>query len=648
MPAIDGLRCVSVLAVLLFHAGLPYTSGGYLGVSVFFTISGFVITRSLLDRGAPVRLGGFYARRVRRLLPASLLTVCAVVVAVRFGWLPRITAGEVRWTLANLANWFHLREGDGYAELFTGQRSTGDPLVHFWSLAIEEQFYVVWPLVMAVLLRLQRRWVAAAVLGLAVATSIATVVAGRFVDSGTVYYHTLLRAPEVLIGCAAAFVPARARVPGAVPVFGLAAIVAAVVLTGSGSTAWPYAGLLPIFAIVSAVVVVGLTRPGPATRLLARPPVVYLGRISYGVYLFHWPLFVGLTKHGASRWLVAGLGIPITIGLAALSYHAFERRITLARWPHRATLAGGALALATVFVATTSSVGPAPTTLAMPTIDPDKLAAVAFDPAPTEAPLPTSTVPTSSGPPLSTAPPDLPPTAPPTSPPTSSASAPRRILVVGDSTAQALGAGMVEWAYDTGAGQVTVAAAGGCGLLRGGDFDVTQFNVALHMVCSELVDRTIPDTLPDADVVVVLNTLADVWTRSWDDRQTWLTAADPEFQARLVADYRHFVDTAVAAGVPSVVFLRPPVAGYDDGSGTIVDPSFGNGQQDWIWSVVTDLADTYPGVVATADLRAWFEATGLADDPTARPDGTHFTSAVAERIVAEFLAPALEPLPRRG
>jgi len=674
VPAIDGLRALAVLAVLLFHAGFAGASGGYLGVSVFFTISGFVITRSLVERAAtrpahraPLALGQFYARRVRRLLPASLATIVACTIAGRAGWLPTVSAAELRWTVLNGANWYQWRNDGDYAAVFAGRGGDRDPLVHFWSLAIEEQFYVVWPLVMLVLLRLPRRTATGAVAGLTVGLGAAVLAVGPNAGAPTVYYHTLFRAPEVLVGCLLALTAGHLtltshRVQWArwVGLAALAGVLVAVSLSG-GSGAWPYQGLLPLFAVGSGLVILAATVPGPVATVLGARPLVEIGRVSYGTYLYHWPIFVVLFARGWSPTAVAALGIPLTLALAAASFHLAELRITRARLAVRPTLVGGLATVAAVVAATTLTAGPTSTTLALPTLDPHVLAAVDFVPEGGPSTPPPTAQPTTAPPPATASTDSSPPTASSTSPPPAAASTtsvgpttvpaprPMRVLVVGDSTAQSLSVGLTQWALDHTEVQVSVAAFGACGLMRGGEFRLGMLDAALQIECAERHTQTIPDALPLADVVVVLVTLADVWGRSWDGGTTWLGPADEAFRERLAADYAAFADQVAAAGVPTLLWLRPPVSSYGvDGGPANVEVSFTDGTQAWIESVIAELAATAPSAVAIADLRWWLEQSGLADDPAARPDGTHFSADAALQISDEWLVPQLLELPRRN
>ena len=162
-PALDGTRAVAVSLVLLFHAGFTWMSAGYLGVSVFFTLSGYLITSLLLaemDQSGNVAMGAFYGRRVRRLLPASLLCIVLIIAARQLGAFSRVAhlRADIIGALLQVFNWVRLAGSSSYADLFAGG-ATGltSPLEHYWSLAIEEQFYWLFPGVLLLLARWARR-----------------------------------------------------------------------------------------------------------------------------------------------------------------------------------------------------------------------------------------------------------------------------------------------------------------------------------------------------------------------------------------------------------------------------------------------------------------------------------------------------------
>ena len=202
-PALDGIRGLAVAAVLLFHGGFPWARGGYLGVSTFFTLSGFLITTLLLAERADtgrIALGAFWARRLRRLLPTSALTLAAVAAGAHVfdEWRTETAGGDVLASALQVANWRFIVDGQSYGDLF----ASPSPVLHFWSLAIEEQFYWLFPLLTAGVLAVARGSVRAyvAVLGGLLGVSAAATVALGVAGSSTVYYATYTRMGEILVG----------------------------------------------------------------------------------------------------------------------------------------------------------------------------------------------------------------------------------------------------------------------------------------------------------------------------------------------------------------------------------------------------------------------------------------------------------------
>ncbi len=346
-PAIDGLRGLAVVGVLALHGDLQFAQGGFLGVSTFFTLSGYLITSLLLlerERSGRVDLRRFYARRIRRLLPASLLAVAGVVV---FG-LYAADAGQLRHlrsdvlsSLANGANWLFVFGRRSYGDL----ASSPSPVQHFWSLAIEEQFYLVFPLVLVGTLfvaRGSRRALAGLLVAMIAASILLMVVLHRpGSDPLRVYYGTDTRAAELLIGCLLAVVLAgrdeirhrglriAAAATGAVA---LVATLALWVVTDQGEQ-WMYRGGFAGYAVLTAMVIVACTQPGPVRSALSWRPLRFVGAISYGLYLFHWPLFLWLdqTRTGLEGWPLLGVRLALTFGVAILSYELLEQPIRTGR-----------------------------------------------------------------------------------------------------------------------------------------------------------------------------------------------------------------------------------------------------------------------------------------------------------------------------
>ena len=362
-PALDGLRALAVTLVLCFHGGASWMTGGYVGVSVFFTLSGYLITSLLLveyQRSASIDLRGFYTRRVKRLLPASLLLLMVVVVAAAAGawrWDGALTRDVVGSAL-QVENWVKLFGDASYADLVNATLGRVAPLEHYWSLSIEEQFYWVWPVVMLVLLRRVRSaqrvvvWlVLAALVGMVAAPVIASVW-----GADAAYWSTPARMGEILIGAAlAAVLHHGSTVPrwaGWLTPVPLAAVLM-VAVTWPAASGPAYSGWLPVFALGSALLIWGLQVDGPVRRVLSVRPVVWVGTVSYGIYLYHWPIFAVLTadRTALDGVALAALRVGLTVAAAALSYRLVERPIRSASSLGWRPVVSGALASALVVLA---------------------------------------------------------------------------------------------------------------------------------------------------------------------------------------------------------------------------------------------------------------------------------------------------------
>lgn len=335
-PGIDGLRALSVGAVFLFHAGV--VSGGFIGVDVFFVISGYLITALALaeiDRNDRLALGSFWARRARRLLPAMLL-VCAAVVGYSLieggGALQRV-GRDVSYALLYVANWGQVGQGRDYFALY----ESPSLLEHAWSLAVEEQFYLVWPVVLVIVLRLAgTQWVRRAVAGVAVAVAAGSVVLATVLASdegqglSRLYFGTDTRAVGLAVGAAAgALGLRRAQRSRTADIAGLASVIG---LIGFGATLrgderWLYGPGFLMIALLSITAMWAATSDGVLQRVLSNRTLVGIGRVSYGVYLWHWPVIVVLDSErtGLSGISIGALWVVVTALLTAASWFAVER-----------------------------------------------------------------------------------------------------------------------------------------------------------------------------------------------------------------------------------------------------------------------------------------------------------------------------------
>jgi peptidoglycan/LPS O-acetylase OafA/YrhL len=343
-PALDGLRGLAVAGVLVFHGG--YLQGGYLGVDAFFVLSGFLITSLLLVEATGsggVSLRRFWARRARRLMPA-LACVLGFVAIYAWVWAKPEELSTIRGdaiaTLLYVANWRQIFTSNDYFALFRSP----SPLQHTWSLAIEEQFYVLWPLIVFGLVRMRRGFSSARTVlitcsSLAVVSVVWAQVLFHISDTARVYYGTDTRAAAILFGGAlAAWLVWRGPVQGRVSrrvleVLGVVAFVGVGIAWVSlpGTSPVLYEGGLVLCGIGVAVVIAAAVHPdrGVVFRVLSLKPLCWLGLISYGVYLWHWPLFVVLNPdrvHLTGGWLFL-VRIAVTLAIAIASYFLIERPI---------------------------------------------------------------------------------------------------------------------------------------------------------------------------------------------------------------------------------------------------------------------------------------------------------------------------------
>jgi len=362
-PALDGIRAFAVVAVLLFHGGV--LTGGYLGVDAFFVLSGFLITSLIVHEvhsHGRLDLKSFWARRARRLLPALFLLLVAVsAYAVVFAdrtELRRIR-GDAFATLFYVANWHAIFTGHGYWDLFQAP----SPLEHMWSLAIEEQFYLVWPLVMAGLAALAVRVahrrgrnvrVAPLVFGVALVAGITSAAWCTILfdakDSSRAYLGTDTRVAAILFGAAlAAWTiwrgPVRSRAGRVLlEIAGIAAIAGiAVAWTRlNGQDLLLYRGGLLLCGLGVVVVIAAASHPtrGPIATALSWKPLVAIGLISYGLYLWHWPLYLVLnqTRTGLDGSELLALRIAASFAVAIASYWLVERPIRHHPLPRRVNL----------------------------------------------------------------------------------------------------------------------------------------------------------------------------------------------------------------------------------------------------------------------------------------------------------------------
>ncbi|MCU1353401.1 MAG: acyltransferase 3 [Acidimicrobiales bacterium] len=554
-----------MLVVIGYHLGWGWIGGGFLGVDLFFVLSGYLITGLLLGevaRSGGVDLGRFYARRLRRLFPAmAVLLLVFAAVALRSDPLDRTTMrADGLSALLDVANWHFIASGASYFAQF----SAPSALRHTWSLAIEEQFYLVWPpLVLALATVVRRRRHQLAVVGALAAGSFALslLLYRPGDDPSRVYFGTDTRAFTLLVGALLAIVdrharfgPTSGRRIRAWTVFGLpaAALMVAMFLLAGDRDAWIYRGGLLAFAGAAAVVI-GAAHGGPIGAALSVRPLRWVGTVSYGLYLWHWPLDVWLTPRAThvDGWPLDLVRIAATFAIATASYYLLERVVRQGRFPRRAPLEvlGWSFALLVAAV-TVSTLGAQPV--------PDYLRATnRTGRNPVVIRAAGSTTPTTA--PQATAPRATTPGVPTTTPPPTRPA--RRVLLFGDSVAASVQTALGD---DLTAHGVTFAdgTVVGCGVVLGDPADPHTHQVTPAVrACSGVIGRIQDDAVRQVQPDLIL--LFSTWER--EDRIVdgqYFAAGTLAWSSRMIRLFDETIGRLTASGAKVALVLPPdPVEG---------------------------------------------------------------------------------------
>jgi peptidoglycan/LPS O-acetylase OafA/YrhL len=632
------MRAAAIMAVLLFHGGVAWLPGGFLGVDAFFVLSGYLITTLLLKEWQSTNgldLVAFWARRARRLLPALILLVVAVTVLSSFVLPPdevRSARGDALAALGYVANWRMILRGTDY---FT-QTAVPSPLQHTWSLGIEEQFYLLWPVVALVVLRRSPpRWRLAGLGGAAALGALASVITAWMLADSTaglnrMYFGSDTRAVSVLLGCALAV--GLAAAPTATP--WLRRVLAFGALTGAAATAWMWThldgadpalfrGPLLLGGLsVAAVLAHTVAAPHSATtRLLSLPPLPALGRISYGVYLWHWPLFGWLdsARTGLTGPALFAVRVLATLLVATASYLLIERPLLVGSRPvrlrPRRTLATG---MAVVVVAAGAVV-----LMPFPTHGPEFARPQLTD----AQAIPPSTVP------LNSATPGMPTThhhVP---------GGPLTIDVFGDSIAGSL----VRYLPAHPGSTINDDTMLGCGIAVGGPYRYFGSVQQPRPECASWADLLRQAVaMHNPDVVVVLVGRWETMDRVHKGR--WSHLGEPVFDDYLRDELDRAIDTGAAGGARVVLLTEPCNRRGERPDGGLWPEDHPERVDRWnvlLREVVARRADTARLIEFGSRLCPEGHFTWQVDGIQLRSDGVHLTPE-GVRWLFPWLLPQLE------
>jgi peptidoglycan/LPS O-acetylase OafA/YrhL len=639
--SLDGIRALAVASVVLYHAGVPGLGGGFLGVDTFFVLSGFLITSLLLAerrRTGRIDLARFWMRRARRLLPALLAVVLATVVAGHY-LLDSDALGLLRTdayaALAYVANWRMIFRGTGYA----AATAAPSPLQHTWSLGIEEQFYLLWPLMVtgltAWLAARRARTVLLIFCGLGAVAS--ALLCARFYDPDSIsrsYYGTDTRAQALLIGAALAAV-LSARSPhgaGSHPVLTTLPALAAIAATGwlwhsaSGTARWMYDGGLSVAAVATAVVVATVViSPGSVlARLLGIAPLVWLGRISYGVYLWHWPLFTFVTADatGLSGRTLLAVRLIATLAAAVLSYYLIEQPIRcgalVRRLPRRMPIAvtAGAVVLIIVAIGPATTPPPQPLAAATPVI-------ITTTAPPSAKPRPSAPIDRAGRPRLATR-------------------KEPRITFFGDSVSWVIGTYLPKhpgmWTSDR--------AIQGCGIATRPQILELGTPHTNYPGCTSWQQRWQKGIDQDnPDVAVIELNRWELMDRKYQG--SYQHVGEPGYDAYLMAQLDTAVDIAGSRGAAVVLLTAAYTHRAEKPNGGLYPEDQPARVDAWNQLLHAEVAE-HPDKVTVLDLNSVVCPDGKftwdVDGLRIRSDGLHYTAAGVQRVIAPWLLPKLSAI----
>ncbi len=617
-PALDGLKGLAIVVVLLFDADLSWAKGGHLGVSTLFTLAGFLAVAGLLaERGDGARIGirAFWARRIRRVLAAALtaLAVAGVFCLVAASDLQRrAIAADGITALASVANWRFILDDQAFGPAF----GLASPARQFWALSLLGQLLVVIPLVVVLVLGVLR-W-SRDRLGVVFAVVILASVGLSLALSGSptrVLYGTGTRAAEVFAGCLLAVViydprvTIRLAVPGpvretinAVGVIAGLGLLAAYALLAPAGRITMHGGLAVVAALSTAVVLASIVPEGPVRWLLSRPPLRWLGRIAIALYLIHWPIFVWLSAARTHLAFVPLTLVRFAVALAA----ATVLQLAVDRLLHReraASAAPGSPSRTLAWLGTVAALAVVGLLLTTSLTAPDSPAAQLDTAAGTG-------------------------TAEPVAVPT--------VAFYGDVTAATLESAAKAYATTTGAIEVVPGqAVAGCGI----DRDGTRVGLAgpepVPAQCTDW-ETTWASSIAanDPDVVVLVTGLSEVADHQFDPAGPWVAPGEPGYDYKLYLLMTKAVEVLGSQGAKVIWLNLPP---FGPTAGAAADTR----RVEAFNAVLAKLAVPADGSFSVGDLSSWVAANGGA---AIYPSSEGFGANAADLVVKGFLGPQIAAL----
>ncbi len=665
LPALDGIRGVAMLGILGVHAGVYLTAGGFFLLDSFFALSGFLITSLLIvewrKRGT-IKLGAFWARRARRLLPALLVMLIGVAIIygifVPAGTYPTLR-GDALSALFYFANWHYIVSGSNYFHM-TGLTS---PLIHTWSLAVEEQFYLVWPLVFLAVLKIWgslRALLVVTITG-AIASALEMALLYNPTNINRLYFGTDTHAQSILVGATLAVAlrmwaerkrkgdegnwqarsPWARLVLTAVGVVGLlVSIVLCVKVQSDDVFAYRGGFLLAALAASAVLLSVSCAQLSPVAGLLSFGPFTFIGRISYGMYLWHFPLFTFINEQrtGLSPWPLFIVRVIPTIGVAMLSFFFVERPIRQGTFFTRFraqvfTLPAVAVVVLAIILAT------------LPAVDTIATGAAAAGTVPATA------------------------IAPPV--PAAYGTTPTRVLLVGDSQALTLGIGLQAalGAHPEKYDDLHLLNEGilGCGVADGTTGEQSGGTFIVGAPCTP--DPQSANCPPGGVFGPHQNVPCQAWTAAWADwvkqlqpnvvvllagggevldrlyRGHTTNILNPTFAAYVESQLEKAVQIATARGA-LMVFMTKPCQSTGEQPDGAAWPQDSSARLDAYNTILRNVAAQHPHEVYMQDLSSYVCPGGkytedLDGVPVRESDGSHFDTQPGGG--GAYLAPAVLP-----